>query len=242
MKCLPLIGALLPRIRCVVAEARDPQPAAGELMTKLRVHNLLVTLDGYATGAGQTTGAAFGDAQQEFLEWFGRVRLWRGLLPDGNFGPDEAIAAAWGSGIGAEIMGRNKFRPTQGPWPDDGWRGWWGEEPPFHTPCFVMTHYPREPIVVGDTTFYFVSGTPEEVLAQARDAAGGLDVRLGGGPSTVNGFLAADLVDYLHIVVVPIVIGRGVRLWDGLGGLHTRFDVESVTVPSGVTHVYFTRS
>ena len=105
-----------------------------------------------------------------------------------------------------------------------------------------MTHYSREPIVVGDTTFYFVSGTPEEVLAQARDAAGGLDVRFGGGPSTVNEFLAADLVDYLHIVVVPIVIGRGVRLWDGLGGLHTRFDVESVTVPSGVTHVYFTRS
>ena len=133
-------------------------------MTKLRVHNLLVTLDGYATGAGQTTEAAFGDAQQEFLEWFGRVRLWRGLLPDGNLGPDEAIAAAWGSGIGAEIMGRNKFRPTQGPWPDDGWRGWWGEEPPFHTPCFVMTHYPREPIVVGDTTFYFVSETPKEVL------------------------------------------------------------------------------
>jgi dihydrofolate reductase len=210
-------------------------------MAKLRVHNLLVSLDGYATGAGQTTEDAFGHAQKDFLEWFGRNRLWRGLLSDGNFGPEEAIAAAWGSAIGAEIMGRNKFRPTQGPWPDDGWRGWWGDEPPFRTPCFVMTHYPREPIVAGDTTFYFVCGTPREVLAQASDAAGGLDVRLGGGPTTISEFLAADLVDYLHIVVVPIVIGRGVRLWDGLEGLHTHFSVESVTLPTGATHIFFTR-
>lgn len=210
-------------------------------MTKLRVHNFLLSLDGYATGSGQTTEAAFGHAQNEFLEWFGRLRNWRGLLPDGNFGPAEAIAAAWGAGIGAEIMGRNKFRPTEGQWPDDGWRGWWGEEPPFHTPCFVMTHYPRDPIIAGDTTFYFVSGTPQEVLAQARNAAGELDVRLGGGPTTVNEFLAADLVDYLHIVVVPIVIGHGVRLWEGLDGLHNRFDVETVSVPSGASHFFFSR-
>jgi dihydrofolate reductase len=164
-----------------------------------------------------------------------------GLLPDGNFGPDEAIAAAWGAGIGAEIMGRNKFRPTEGPWPGDGWRGWWGEEPPFHTPCFVMTHYPRDPIIAGDTTFYFVSGTPQEVLARARAAAGGLDVRLGGGPTTVTEFLSADLVDYLHIVVVPIVIGHGVRLWEGLEGLHDRFEVETVSVPSGASHFFFSR-
>lgn len=210
-------------------------------MTKLRVHNFLLSLDGYATGSGQTTKAAFGHAQQEFLDWFGKLRNWRGLLPDGNLGPDEAIAAAWGSGIGAEIMGRNKFRPTEGPWPDDGWRGWWGEEPPFHTPCFVMTHYPHEPIIAGDTTFYFVSGTPQEVLAQARDAAGGLDVRLGGGPTTVTEFLAADLVDYLHIVVAPIIIGHGVRLWEGLDGLHNRFEVETVSVPSGASHFFFSR-
>jgi dihydrofolate reductase len=210
-------------------------------MTKLRVHNFLLSLDGYATGSGQTTEAAFGHAQQEFLDWFGKLRNWRGLLPDGNLGPDEAIAAAWGSGIGAEIMGRNKFRPTEGPWPDDGWRGWWGEEPPFHTPCFVMTHYPHDPIIAGDTTFYFVSGTPQEVLARARDAAGGLDVRLGGGPTTVTEFLAADLVDYLHIVVAPIVIGHGVRLWEGLDGLHNRFEVETVSVPSGASHFFFSR-
>jgi dihydrofolate reductase len=102
--------------------------------------------------------------------------------------------------------------PTTGPWREDGWRGWGGEDPPFHTPCFVMTHYEREPLTVSDTTFHFVSGTPAEVLSQAQKAAGDLDVRLGGGPTTINEFLQADLVDYLHIVLVPMVLGRGVRL------------------------------
>ena len=188
-------------------------------MPNLRVHNLVVSLDGYATGEGQSLDAAFGHAQQEFMEWFGKLRIWRGVLLDGKLGVDEAIASAWGTAIGAEIMGRNKFRPITGPWPDDGWRGWWGEDPPFHTPCFVMTHHERELLTVGDTTFHFVSGTPAEVLRLAQQAAGDLDVRLGGGPTTINEFLAADLVDYLHVVQVPIVLGRGVRLWDGLDRL-----------------------
>jgi dihydrofolate reductase len=210
-------------------------------MSKLRVHNLVVSLDGFATGEGQSLDAAFGDAQPAFMEWFGKLRSWRGTMSDGKLGPDEAIASAWGTAIGAEIMGRNKFRPTTGPWPDDGWRGWWGEDTPFHTPCFVLTHYEREPLVVGDTIFYFVSGTPAEVLDQAQKAAGDQDVRLGGGPTTISEFLQADLVDYLHIVLVPIVLGRGVRLWDGLDGLHERYTVESLTVPSGATHLFFTR-
>ena len=211
-------------------------------MPQLRVHNFVVTLDGYATGEGQSREAGFGHAQAEFSDWFSRARIWRGDEPAETFGPDEAIASMWGTGIGAEIMGRNKFRPTTGPWPVDGWPGWWGDDSPFHTPCFVLTHWEREPMKVGDTTFYFVSGTPAEVLALATEAAGGLDVRLGGGPSTVNQFLAADLVDYLHVVIVPIVLGRGVRLWDGLEGLHQRFAVESVTAPSGATHLFFTRN
>ncbi len=210
-------------------------------MTQLRVHNFVVTLDGYASGEGQHLGAAFGHAHEEFQSWFGKLRVWRGLQPEGKFGPDEAIVSAWGSNIGAEIMGRNKFRPTTGPWPEDGWRGWWGEEPPFHTPCFVMTHFPRPPMVVGDTTFHFVSGTPREVLDLATAAAGGRDVRLGGGPTTVNEFLAADLVDYLHLVIVPIVIGRGVRLWDGLEGLQRRFDVQCIASPVGAVHYFLMR-
>jgi dihydrofolate reductase len=210
-------------------------------VSKLRVHNFVVSLDGYATGDDQSTEAAFGTAQTEFLTWFERSRIWRGLQPDGNVGADEAIASAWGTRIGAEIMGRNKFRPTTGPWPQDGWRGWWGEEPPFWTPCFVMTHWERAPLTVGHTTFHFINGTPADVLQLAREAAGGLDVRLGGGPTTVNEFLAADLVDYLHIVQVPIVLGRGVRLWDGLDRLHERYTVEAATLPSGATHLFFTR-
>jgi dihydrofolate reductase len=210
-------------------------------MSLLRVHNFVVSLDGFASGEGQSLETGFGHAQDELLGWFERIRLWRGSQQDDNLGPDEAIASAWGAGIGAEIMGRNKFRPTHGPWPEDGWIGWWGEDPPFHTPCFVWTHYPREPIVTGDTTFHFVDGTAAEVLALAKEAAGDLDVRLGGGPTTVNAFLADDLVDYLHVVVVPIVLGKGVPLWTGLGGLHTRFHVETVAVPSGATHLFFTR-
>lgn len=210
-------------------------------MSKLRVHNFVVSLDGYASGEGQSATAAFGHAQREFLDWFRKLRIWRGVQPDGMLGPDEAIASAWGTAIGAEIMGRNKFRPTPGPWPDNGWPGWWvgGDEPPFHTPCFVMTHWEREPIKAGDTTFYFVNGSPADVLKRAQEAAGGLDVRLGGGPTTINEFLAAGLVDYLHVVLVPLVLGRGVPLWNGLAGLHERYAIETVTVPCGATHLFF---
>jgi len=210
-------------------------------MSLLRAHNIVVSLDGYATGEGQSREAGFGHAQQAFSEWFETLRLWRGLGPDGNLGPNEAIASAWGSAIGAEIMGRNKFRPTTGPWPDDGWPGWWADDAPFHTPCFVWTHYEREPMIVGDTTFYFVGGTPAEVLDLAKKAAGDLDVRLGGGPTTINAFLAAGLVDYLHVTQIPILLGRGVRLWDGLEGLHKQDTIESVIVPSGATHLFLSR-
>lgn len=208
-------------------------------MSKLRVHNFVVSLDGYASGEDQSTDAAFGHAQRELLDWFRKLRVFRGGQP--VLGPNEAIASQWGTAIGAEIMGRNLFRPTTGPWPDDGWRGWWGEEPPFHVPVFVMTHWEREPITAGDTTYYFVNGSPADVLKRAQEAAGGLDVRLGGGPTTVNEFLAAGLVDYLHVVLVPLVLGRGVPLWNGLAGLHERYAIETLTVPSGATHLFFSR-
>src|SRR5689334_15351181 len=166
---------------------RSPPAKRRSAMSKVRVHNFVVTLDGFASGEGQSLEAAFGHAQKEFLRWFRDVRVWRGLAPDGKFGVDEAIASAWETGIGVEIMGRNKFRHTTGRWPDDGWRGWWGEDPPFHTPCFIWTHYPRDPMKLkGGTTYYFVDGTPAEVLALAHKAAGDLDVRIGGGPTTVN--------------------------------------------------------
>jgi dihydrofolate reductase len=160
----------------------------------------------------------------------------------GSTGIDDAFASNWGPGIGAEIMGRNKFGYQRGPWTYEDWKGWWGEEPPFRTPTFVLTHHVRPSIEMkGGTTFHFIDAGPEQALAAARDAAGGLDVRIGGGPATVRQFLAADLVDHMHLVIVPILLGRGESLWDGLEGLEDRFATESASSPSGVTHVTFTR-
>jgi dihydrofolate reductase len=160
----------------------------------------------------------------------------------GTHGVDDAFAAATHRGIGAEIMGRGKFGPQVGPWEDESWRGWWGEEPPFHSPVVVLTHHERPDLSVGETRFLFRDLPPVEALALATEQAGGLDVRLGGGPTVVREFLAADLVDHLHIVVSPILLGRGVRLWDGLEALERRFEVEVTASPSGVVHYVFTRS
>ena len=213
-------------------------------MSKVRVHNFAVSLDGFATGEGQSLDAPFGHAGGRLMEWFFGTRAFQSMngKDGGSEGVDNAYAMAWGPGIGAEIMGRNKFGPQRGAWRDEEWKGWWGDNPPFHTPVFVLTHHPRPTLeMAGGNTFHFIDASPAEALARARDAAGGLDVRIGGGPSTVRQFLAADLIDHLHVVLVPIVLGRGVRLWDGLESLENRFTVESVTTPSGVTHVTFTR-
>ena len=213
-------------------------------MSHVRVHNFSVSLDGFGTGEGQSLEAPFGHARGRLTEWFFATRTFHEMHgePGGGTGVDEAIASNWGPGIGAEIMGRNKFGPQRGPWADEEWKGWWGDEPPFHTPVFVLTHHPRPPIEMkGGTTFHFMDASPSEALEIAREAAGGLDIRIGGGPSTVRQFLAADLIDHMHIVLVPIVLGRGERLWDGSEGLEQRFSVESVSTPSGVTHLTFTR-
>jgi dihydrofolate reductase len=212
-------------------------------MSNVRVHNFAVSLDGFGAGEGQSLDAPFGHANNRLLEWAFETRTFHGMhgKPGGSFGIDEAYASNWGPGIGAEIMGRGKFGPQRGPWTDEDWKGWWGEDPVFHTPVFVLTHHARPSIEMeGGTTFHFIDASPSEALAAARDAAGGLDVRIGGGPSTIRQFLAADLIDHMHIALVPIVLGRGQRLWDGLEGLEDRFEVESVTSPSGVAHLTFT--
>jgi dihydrofolate reductase len=160
----------------------------------------------------------------------------------GGFGVDDAFAQQFLPGIGAEIMGAGKFGPP-GWQDDDEWTGWWGPNPPFHTPTFVLTRRPRPSIEMdGGTTFHFLEASPSEALKVAREAAGGQDVRIGGGPTMVREFLAAGLVDHMHVAIVPIVLGRGVRLWDGLEGLEENYDVEAVSAPSGITHVTFTRS
>lgn len=223
---------------------RYPADLVSQSSSAVRVHNFSVSLDGFATGEGQSFDEPFGHAGTTLHEWAFPTRTFRRLFGEegGSAGVDEAFAGRWADGIGAEIMGRGKFGPQTGPWSDHAWRGWWGDEPPFHTPVFVLTHHLRPPLEMdGGTTFTFLDAGPAEALAAARAAAGGLDVRIGGGPSTIRNFLAADLVDYLHVVVVPIVLGRGVRLWDGLESLEARFDVEATSSPSGVTHLSMTR-
>ena len=212
-------------------------------MSRTRVHNFSISLDGFATGEGQSLQEPFGHAGHRLHEWMFATRFFHAMQgePGGSTGVDDAFAAQHGPGIGAEIMGANKFGPPG--WQDDaGWEGWWGPNPPFHTPTFVLTHRPRPSIEMeGGTTFHFLDATPADALAVARDAARGQDVRIGGGPSVVRDFMAAGLIDHLHVVIVPILLGRGVRLWDGLEAIERGYQVESVTTPSGVTHVTFSR-
>ncbi|HEY0417382.1 MAG TPA: dihydrofolate reductase family protein [Gaiellaceae bacterium] len=207
-------------------------------MSRVRVHNFAVSLDGFGTGVGLSLEAPFGHAGQRLHQWMFATRFWDSA---GGAGADNAFAERYGPGIGAEIMGAGKFGPPG--WQDDPeWRGWWGENPPFHTPTYVLTHRPRPPLEMdGGTTFYFLDAAPVDALAVAREAADGRDVRIGGGATMLREFLAAGLVDHLHVVQVPILLGRGVRLWDGLEGLEEQYDVEAVSTPSGVTHLTFTR-
>ncbi len=213
-------------------------------MSRVRVHNFSVSLDGFGTGEGQSLDAPFGHAGDRLQQWFFATRTFHAMhgQPGGSTGVDDAFASNWGPGIGAEIMGRNKFGPQRGPWVDEEWKGWWGDNPVFHTPVFVLTHHPRPSLEMeGGTTFHFLDADPAEALAAARQVAGGLDIRIGGGPSIIRQFLATDLVDHLHIVVVPIVLGRGERLWDGFEGFEHRFRGEAVSSPSGASHLTFTR-
>ncbi|MFE6995431.1 dihydrofolate reductase family protein [Microbacterium sp. NPDC057659] len=217
-------------------------------MSRVRVNNFSISLDGFGTGEGLTLEAPFGHAGERLHQWMFATRFWRSMVGEsgGSTGVDNAFAEQHGIGFGAEIMGRGKFSASTGPWSGigtaDEWRGWWGPNPPFHTPVYVLTHHPRPSIEMdGGTVFHFVDGTPQEVLALAKDAAGDLDVRIGGGVTMLREFLAAGLVDVAHIVQVPILLGRGERLWDDLEALEERYDVESVSSPSGVTHLTLTR-
>lgn len=213
-------------------------------MSRVRVHNFTISLDGFGTGEGLSLEAPFGHAGQRLHQWMFATRFGHQEIlgqDGGGAGVDDAMAQRHGPGIGAEIMGAGKFGPPG--WQDDpDWRGWWGDNPPFHTPTFVLTHTPRESLPMdGGTVFHFIDASPTEALDAARSAAGLLDVRIGGGPTVVREFLAARLIDHLHVVQVPVLLGRGVRLWDGLEGLEEDYDIEVVSTPSGVTHLTFTR-
>ncbi|HWM75914.1 MAG TPA: dihydrofolate reductase family protein [Nocardioides sp.] len=208
-------------------------------MSLARVHNFAISLDGFGTGEPQTLEAPFGHAGERLHEWMFQTRFWG---EDGAVGVDDAFAQRNSYGIGAEIMGANKFGPPD--WQDDpDWKGWWGPNPPFHSPTFVLTHRPRPSIEMeGGTTYHFLDASPTDALEAARKAADGQDVRIGGGATVIRDFLAAGLIDHMHVVVVPIMLGRGSRLWDGLEGTEKDYKVEAVSAPSGVTHLTFTRA
>ena len=214
-------------------------------MTRVRV-DLNITLDGFATTTDQTPEDPFGEdwgrltaaytATRTFQE-----RVFHDTSGAGTTGVDEKYAAQYFQGIGAEIMGAGMFGLHANP-DDPEWRGWWGEEPPFEVPVFVLTHTPRPPIEFANgTSFHFLSATPEEALREAVAVAGGRDVRVGGGATTVREFLRAGLVDDLHVGITPILTGSGIRLWDDLRGLEAGYRVTSEVAESGVTHITFSR-
>ena len=210
-------------------------------MSKVRVHNLAMSLDGYVAGPNQSLNDPLGVGGTGLHECVFATRSGRqmmGGLDGGDEGLDDEFIAKGTAGIGATIMGRNMFGPVRGSWGDDAWTGWWGESPPFHHPVFVLTHHERPSISMdGGTTFHFVSDGIEAALERAVDAADGNDIRVGGGAATVQQYLRAGLIDDLHLAIVPILLGNGERLFDHLDGGPDGYKcVEFVSSPA-VTHV-----
>ena len=185
-------------------------------MSKLRVQSFAISIDGYGAGPSQDLEHPLGVNGPELMEWFFATRVWRSMhgLDGGQTGVDNGIAEQGLTGLGAWILGRNMFGPVRGPWPDESWKGWWGDEPPYHTHVFVLTHHARAPLrMAGGTEFQFVTDGIHAALEQARAAAGGLDVRLGGGVSTIRQYLNAGLIDELHLAVRPVLLGAGENLF-----------------------------
>lgn len=212
-------------------------------MARLRVHSISMSLDGYAAGPDQSMDSPLGVGGEALHTWVFATRTGRAMLGQdgGTEGIDDAFLRAGEDGIGATIMGRNMFGPVRGPWPDGSWRGWWGENPPYHHPVYVMTHYPRPDLPMdGGTVFRFVDAAPREVLAMAFDAAGGLDVRLGGGVSTVRAFLAERLVDELHVAIAPVFLGSGERLFGD--GIPSGYASDPFVAGEGVAHAVIRRA
>ena len=188
-------------------------------MSKVVVRGFAVSLDGFSAGPNQDLEHPLGVGGPEMFEWFFHTPTFRRMQgkTGGETGVDEDFASRGFENIGANILGRNMFGPVRGPWPDDKWRGWWGENPPYHTPVFVLTHHPRAPLPMeGGTEFRFVTDGIESALEQAKDAAAGKDVRIGGGVSTVRQYLQAKLIDELHLVIAPVLLGRGEELLHGI--------------------------
>ncbi len=214
-------------------------------MSRLRVQSFSVSLDGYGAGPDQSLEHPLGVRGPEIMAWFFPTRMFQvklGKGPGGETGVDNTMAERGFEGIGAWILGRNMFGPIRGPWPDDRWKGWWGDEPPYRVPVFVLTRHARAPLpMAGGTTFHFVTGGIHEALDRAREAAGGRDVRLGGGVSTVRQYLQARLVDELHLALGPVLLGRGEALFQGLDLDRLGYECERVVAGERATHMFLRR-
>ncbi len=213
-------------------------------MSKLRF-NITMSLDGYVAGPKQSVKNPLGEGGDHLHDWALKLKSFREMHGDGGggggeMGTNDDIVRETFADLGATIMGRNMFGGGPGPWGKDPWNGWWGNNPPFHTPVFVLTHHAREPLAMqGGTTFTFVTDGIESALEQARKAAGGKDVALGGGANVAQQYLAAGLIDEMEIHVVPLLLGGGARLFDDLGGLDVRLEPVRTVEGPGVTHLKY---
>lgn len=209
-------------------------------MSKLRVHSFSISLDGYGAGPNQSRDNPLGVGADNLHDWVIATRTWRRMHGEkgGARGIDNDFMARGIDNIGAWIMGRNMFGPIRGPWPDDTWKGWWGDDPPFRVPVFVLTHYPRASITMEDgTTFHFVTDGIHAALKQAREAAGGKDVAIGGGVSTIQQYLREALVNEMHLAIAPILLGSGEHLWGDLDLRQLGYHCTEHVPTKSVTHV-----
>lgn len=213
-------------------------------MSKSRVHCFGLSIDGFGAGPNQSLDYPLGVGGEDLHQWFFPTRVFQKMVggSDGATGIDNDFAERSFEGIGAWIMGRNMFAPSRGEWPDDQWKGWWGDEPPYHTQVFVLTHHPRASIEMkGGTTFHFVTDGIHAALQRAREAAGGRDVRVGGGAATIRQYLQAGLIDELHVAMAPVILGSGESLFAGIDLLKLGYKcTERVTTPAAL-HVVLTK-
>jgi len=213
-------------------------------MSRVRVAGFSISIDGFAAGPEQSLQDPLGKRGTELFQWFFPTKTFRSMQGKngGSEGPDEEFAHRAMDGFGAFILGRNMFGPIRGPWTDDEWKGWWGDNPPYHAPTFVLTHHPRESITMeGGTTFHFITDGIESALEQARKAAGNLDVKIGGGVSTVRQYLKTDAIDEIHLAVSPFVLGSGEALLAGIDLPSLGFRVKEHVATEMATHVVLSK-
>lgn len=213
-------------------------------MSKLRVNCFAVSIDGYGAGPDQDEQNPLGRGGPRLHEWFYPTRTFRAMIGQegGTTDADDAFARQGMENVGAWILGRNMFGPIRGPWPDEAWKGWWGEEPPYHVPTFVLTHHARASIsMAGGTTFHFVTGGIREALSRAQAAAAGKDVRVGGGVSTIRQYLQAGLIDELHLAESPVLLGSGEHLFTGIDLPALGYVLRERVCTSAATHIILSR-